>query len=80
MLTVWLFFKKKAEQERLRIYRQRQKLGLINAKQTSTSPEVSLQDEGIVFLINNQNIEAFESREGFTIKSQKANRSGWSNC
>ena len=80
ILIVWLFFKKKAEQERSRIYRQRQKLGLINTKQTSTTPEVSLQDEGIAFLINNQNIEALESRQGFAIKSQQANRSGWSNC
>ena len=38
--------KKKAERERLRMYRKRQKLGLINTKQTSTSAEVSLQEEG----------------------------------
>ena len=38
--------KKKAERERIRMYRQRQKLGLINTKQTSTSTEVSLQEEG----------------------------------
>ena len=34
--------KKNAERERLRMYRQRQRLGLINTKQTSTSTEVSL--------------------------------------
>ena len=38
--------KKKAKRERLRMYRKRQKLGLINTKQTSTSAEVSLQEEG----------------------------------
>ena len=38
--------KKKAERLRLRIYRQRQKLELINTKQTNTSTEVSLQEEG----------------------------------
>ena len=38
--------KKKAERWRLRIYRQRQKLELINTKQTNTSTEVSLQEEG----------------------------------
>ena len=38
--------KKKAERERLKKYRRRQKLGLINTKQTSTSTEVSLQEEG----------------------------------
>ena len=38
--------KKKSERERLRMYRKRQKLGLINTKQTSTSAEVSLQEEG----------------------------------
>ena len=31
--------KKTAERERLRMYRRRQKLGLINTKQTSTSAE-----------------------------------------
>ena len=39
-------FKEKSERERLGIYRQRQKLGLINAKQISASTEVSLQEEG----------------------------------
>ena len=38
--------KKKAERERLKKNRQRQKIGLINAKQISASPEVSLQEEG----------------------------------
>ena len=37
--------KKKAERERLRMYRERQKLGLIHTKQTSTSTEVFLQDQ-----------------------------------
>ena len=39
-------FKEKSKRERLGIYRQRQKLGLINAKQISASTEVSLQEEG----------------------------------
>ena len=38
--------KKKAERESLRMSRQRQKLGLINTKQNSTSTEVSLQEKG----------------------------------
>ena len=37
---------KKAKRERLRIYKQRKNLGLINTKYTSTSTEVSLQEEG----------------------------------
>ena len=42
-------FKKKVERERLRMYSQRQKLRLINTKQTSTSTEISLQEEGREF-------------------------------
>ena len=38
--------KKKAERERLKMCRQRQKLDLLNTKQTSSSTDVSLQEEG----------------------------------
>ena len=37
---------KRAKRERLGIYKQRKKLGLINTKYTSTSTEVLLQEEG----------------------------------
>ena len=53
--------KKKAERERLRMYRQRQKLGLINTKQTIATTEVSLQETGreSSSFSNKQNIEAY---------------------
>ena len=76
--------KKKAERERLRMYRQKQKLGLISTKQTSARTEVSLQEEGreSSSFSNKQSKHRRLStaEKAFAIESQQANRSGWSTC